>query len=128
MLAGFDGSIPSEHALVYAAGVARRVGASLLVVHVEPCPVPTYPGGLIVVPGDDGSLEGRARGILEPSGVPWTFLHTLGPVDVRLLSIARARHVDSIVIGRSAQWIHRVTGSVASRLARHCELPLTVVP
>ena len=132
IVVGFDGSASSEHALAYAAGVARRLGTRLVVVHVHPWAVTTYAFAPMVPPdlltADDDLMNQRISHGLGTWGIPWTLLCRTGTVHLQLEVTARELRADVLVVGRSHHMVHRFFGSVGARIARHCEHPIIVVP
>ncbi|WP_433306899.1 universal stress protein [Actinoplanes sp. CA-030573] len=45
-----------------------------------------------------------------------------------LLDVARQVHADAVIVGRSTKILHRIAGSLATRLVRCGRWPVTVVP
>ena len=134
ILAGFDGSPTSWHAVAYAAGLARRQGSRLLVVYVV---------GMSAVAGwapaagvmlEESLTEGaeELRQELEAQR-GWhelgaEFRVERGDAFGGLCRVADAERVDAVVVGASAQAGHRLVGSLAVRLVRAGRWPVTVVP
>lgn len=135
ILVGMDGSDTSLRAGAYAAGLARRQGASLIVLYVLTTP-PIVSGaaattGAAMVQsrqevGDElrDMVEQGAR----TSGIAAEFLIRQGNPYRELLRVAHERRVDAIVVGASSKQGHRFVGSLAARLVRDAAWPVTVVP
>jgi nucleotide-binding universal stress UspA family protein len=123
VLAGYDGSNTSRHALAYAAGMARRLDRWLVVVHVW------QPSGVAFVP-----LAGRLRWLrAELAGADLTGLDIemiVRPGDParELRKVTAERNADAIVIGAPERLRHRFAGSVPAWLARHARCPAVIVP
>ncbi|MEU8182263.1 universal stress protein [Micromonospora sp. NPDC049044] len=135
VLVGVDGTRTSERAGAYAAGLARRQGAALVVVFVSSA------GGLTaLVPGMDAGaiqrthdevaneLRRECRRAAEQLGIPVTFLFRRGDACGELSSAADEFQADMVVVGTSEQAGHRLVGSVATRLVRAGRWPVVVVP
>jgi nucleotide-binding universal stress UspA family protein len=136
ILVGVDGSVTSERAGWYAAGLARRQGARLTAVYVAP-----LSAGL-AVPGSVGlevawreaeeqtaaEMRRRAEEFSVEIGVPITFIATRGDAFRELSRIAGEIHADAVVVGASAHAGHRLIGSLAVRLVKAARWPVTVVP
>lgn len=45
-----------------------------------------------------------------------------------LTAVARQVGADAVIVGRSTTTLHRITGSLPVKLARHGRWPVTVVP
>jgi nucleotide-binding universal stress UspA family protein len=134
VVVGYDGSSCSRNALAYAAGVARRLGRPLLVVHVSSTGMYCEPltGQVIGLPEHTGDLEGWLRTELEqvtdPAGLD-VHVHTRRGSPAReLAAIAAEQDADALVIGApSRSWRH-MGGSVPSWLTKHAKCPVIVVP
>ncbi|HUK69629.1 MAG TPA: universal stress protein [Streptosporangiaceae bacterium] len=136
ILAGYDGSASSRHALAYAAGMARRLDGHLIVVHVQTQTAAL--GGYAAVPfAAGGSLA-------EEDQLKWLYLELEEAADVtglrvevlarggdparELVSTALEKNADAIVIGAPEQLMHRFAGSVPAWLVRHACCPVVIVP
>ncbi|MGH8921931.1 MAG: universal stress protein [Actinomycetes bacterium] len=134
ILAATDDSTTGLRAAAYAAGLARRQGARLLIVHVVAVAAPgNY--GPFVVPGAAAALDevaGRLRAEAlrqaERFGVDAEFVIARGDAAHEIGVIADRRRVDAVVVGASQRAGHRLVGSVAMRLVRRGRWPVTVVP
>ncbi|MEU1279733.1 universal stress protein [Streptomyces sp. NPDC005805] len=135
IVVGLDGSDSSMRAAAYASGLARRQGALLAIVYVQPV-MPA--GAALGAPGavttgetaEELAAEIRAaaervQGIWD---VRWEF-HTLrGDPFTGLVAAAGELKADAVVVGASESAGHRIVGSVAVRLVKAGRWPVTVVP
>jgi nucleotide-binding universal stress UspA family protein len=154
VLVGYDGSLSSEHAVAYANGLARRTNAQLLVANVDqPSEVSRYLAALAGYPWDPylafepslgllreytyvppacdekgRRLERQIRSILGSRAAPWTLLHRTGHVVDELRHLAHEYKADAVVVGKSRRPLRHPFGSIAGRLARHCEQPVLIIP
>ena len=125
MLAGYDRTDGGSRALSYAAGLAVRTGARLVVLNVNesltldgttgvrPC-VDDIAGEVQQVVADCGGSREVTVDVGDPAGV--------------VQRIASELHADLIVVGQSRhRWMHPL-GSVPARLAHHSEHPVLIVP
>jgi nucleotide-binding universal stress UspA family protein len=137
ILVGVDGSITSERAGWYAAGLARRQGARVTAVFVSPIAslaAATPAGaGLAVAQHEAFSqiaddMRRRAEEFTAEMGVPITFIFAQGDPFTELRRIADETRADAVVVGASAHAGHRFVGSLAVRLVRAGRWPVTVVP
>jgi nucleotide-binding universal stress UspA family protein len=134
VLAGVDGSPSSMRAGAFAAGVARRQGAALVVVFIETTPsmtaftpsaIPAVEEGLDAVAGD---LRAEVHAFAAESGVSAEFLAMRGDPFTEIGRVAAERKADVVIVGASANVGHRLIGSLAVRLVRAGKWPVTVVP
>jgi nucleotide-binding universal stress UspA family protein len=139
VVTGVDGSPTSLRAVAYAVGVARRLGAGLVLVYVrEPMPAAAAigagldPHALVSVRQVQDAVQrelGRTVEQLAVTGGPPTeFVVRVGNPFRELTALARERRADAVVVGASTHPGHRVAGSLAARLVRAGEWPVTVVP
>lgn len=130
LVVGFDGSGPSRDALAYAAGLARREQAHLLITFVQPfTEMLPFPGACAPVPDEaDDELRAEVRRELSCTDVQWTCVFVRGDAACELEKLAGENRADAIVVGRSKGWLHNVAGSVSGRLARRATHPVIVVP
>ncbi|MFE4084198.1 universal stress protein [Streptomyces albogriseolus] len=135
IVAGVDGSDSSLRAAAYAAGLARRQGALLAIVYVQPV---LAAGAALGAPVADATEEiaqdlaaqiresmERIKGIFD---VRWEFHTFRGDPYNGLVTAADDLTADAVVVGASEQAGHRFVGSVAVRLVKAGRWPVTVVP
>jgi nucleotide-binding universal stress UspA family protein len=134
ILVGVDGSETSLRAAAYAAGLARRQGAKLIVLFVRTAPATSMvvPEAAVAMDQTHDELAEELRQLLDENA-PRLGLHAelvvrAGNPYVELLRVAEERKVDAIVVGASTQAGHRLVGSLAAKLVRHAAWPVTVVP
>lgn len=133
VVVGVDGSPPAEHACAWAAGLARRERARLVLVYVEALANPAYwtPMGMITATEAATSfveeLRDEAADLLDGSGVRWEFVHHRGDPANGLESVAEQSRADCIVVGRSKE-IGGSLGTVPKALAGQARRPVIVVP
>ena len=134
VVVGYDGSSCSRNALAYAAGVARRLGRPLLIVHVSSTGMYCEPltGQVIGLPEHGGDLEKWLRAELEqtadPDGLDVHVRTRRGSPARELAAIAAEQDADALVIGAPSRSWRRISGSVPGWLARHASCPVIVVP
>lgn len=130
LVVGFDGSEPSRNALAYAAGLARREHARLLIAFVQPMVEAIAYPGICIPPQDetDGELRTEIERELEGLSVRWTCVFSRGDAVHELERLATENRADAIVVGRSHSRLRAVTGSVSGRLARRAAHTVIVVP
>ncbi|WP_157248496.1 universal stress protein [Nonomuraea typhae] len=126
IVVGYDGTGPSRNALAYAAGLARRDHAGLLIAFVESLTSATlwFYAGAPFVPDPAGDLAEDLREELRGLAVPWQFVAMRGDAIRALESLADASMADAIVVGRSRSMWH----SVAVGLARRSRRTVLIVP
>ncbi|MEU5653960.1 universal stress protein [Streptomyces pseudogriseolus] len=135
IVAGVDGSDSSLRAAAYAAGLARRQGALLAIVYVQPV---LAGGAALGAPVADTTEEiaqdlaaqiresmERIKGIFD---IRWEFHTFRGDPYNGLVKAADDLTADAVVVGASEQAGHRFVGSVAVRLVKAGRWPVTVVP
>jgi nucleotide-binding universal stress UspA family protein len=136
ILVGVDDSVTSLRAGAYAVGLARRQGARLIVVYVEP------PSVIYGAAAGAGAMAEQERAYSETAadlrrrveefsadrGVPVTFVTALGDPYHELRRVADEVRADAVVVGASTKAGHRLVGSLAVRLVKAGRWPVTVVP
>jgi nucleotide-binding universal stress UspA family protein len=134
ILVGADGSDTSLRAAAYAAGLARRQGAKLIVLYAKPTPA-TAVAAPETIAAMSQTQDQIAAELVEQIaqnaprlGIDVEFVVRDGNPYSELLRLAEERKVDAIVIGASTQAGHRLIGSLAAKLVRHAAWPITVVP
>jgi nucleotide-binding universal stress UspA family protein len=134
ILVGIDGSDSSLRAGAWAAGMARRQGAHLVVAFVESrSSIASFnPSALPAVDATLDEIAVQLRNQVESAaalaGLDVEFVAVRGDPFTELSRIADTRKVDSVMVGASTHAAHRVIGSLAVRLVRAGKWPVTVVP
>jgi nucleotide-binding universal stress UspA family protein len=137
ILVGLDDSITSLRAASYAAGLARRQGASVTIVYVAPVASlgAATPGGADLAAAQRlathqiaADMRRRAEEVSRELGIAITFIAAEGDPYSELCRIADETRADAVVVGASAHAGHRLIGSLAVRLVRAGRWPVTVVP
>ena len=134
VVVGYDGSATSRNALAYAAGLAGRLDRPLLVVYVVPFGVYCEPlTGQVVYPARDRTelepwLLRELDEVCDWHGLDVSIMTRRGNAARELAAAADAINADALVVGAPGHWLHRVTGSIPSWLARHARCPVIVVP
>jgi nucleotide-binding universal stress UspA family protein len=133
---GIDGSDTAWHALAWACGHARRAGCPVLAVYVSTSGywdrvIPNADASVAAATAADAAAQ-QLRAEVEQTtagfGVRVNFVHRHGDPARELVTAAREHGADLLVVGTSAQLLHRVAGSLPGKLARCREMPLVVVP
>ena len=134
VLVGYDGSEPSRHALAYAAGLARRLGRSLLVAYVTSPGVFCEPltGQVIAALRDSTETQrwllAELDEVCDRAGLDVRIVTRQGRPARELAAAAAEFSADALVIGAPSGLWHHVAGSVPGWLARHAHCPVIVVP
>ncbi|HEY3714252.1 MAG TPA: universal stress protein [Jatrophihabitantaceae bacterium] len=134
ILVGVDGSDTSMRAGAYAAGLARRQGAKLIVLYAKPTPATPInaPETAAVVNQNHDEIAADLLKQIEANapriGIDVELVVRDGSPYTALLHLAEERKVDAIVVGASMQAGHKLVGSLASKLVHRSRWPVTVVP
>lgn len=134
LLVGVDGSESSLRAGAYAAGMARRQGSTLIALYVIPTNtvasgIAATAGALIQAHSETAdALRAQVFDAAERLGIRASFVERRGNPYLELVRVAEELRVDGIVVGASMQSGHRLVGSLAGRLVRDAQWPITVVP
>jgi nucleotide-binding universal stress UspA family protein len=136
VVVGVDASPSAWRAFAWACGHARRSHCPLLAVFASG---PSYLEALAVNPSvaearaatasevaDDISTQ--VQHAAEDLGVAVRFEHHNGDPASVLLTVARDRAADLLVVGASAQGVHRIAGGLPGKLVRCRRLPVIVIP
>jgi nucleotide-binding universal stress UspA family protein len=134
ILVGVDGSDTSLRAGAYAAGLARRQNAKIVVVHVVNTTLASSVAAAAAAAAMQAQeemrkevrrlvAEGRAH-----MGMHADLVERTGNPYKEIVAVADELKVDAIVVGASTQAGHRLVGSLATRLVRDARWPVTVVP
>jgi nucleotide-binding universal stress UspA family protein len=134
VVVGVDGSPTSLRAGAYAAGLACRQHARLVVVHVLTVPVlaalaPTqaWPVEETLADVADEVRREVTAGVAQ-AGVCADFVVARGEPFAELCRVATELRADTVVVGASASAGRRRSGSLAVRLVRSARWPVLVVP
>jgi nucleotide-binding universal stress UspA family protein len=136
ILAGIDESVTALRAGAYAAGLARRQHARLIVVYVEPTPyvVGASAAAASVVAAEAeahqqiaAELRAQVEEGARERGIDITFIQAHGDPYTEIRRIADEVRADAIVVGASMKAGHKLIGSLAVRLVRAGKWPVTVV-
>jgi nucleotide-binding universal stress UspA family protein len=134
IVVGVDGSPTSLRAAAYAAGLARRQGAHLVVVFVRVHPavvgMSASTASLYSAAQDqlEGELQDQVIGAAKTRGVSVELVIGRGDAFTELTRIATEVRADAVVVGASTRAGHRLAGSMAVKLVRAKRWPVTVLP
>jgi nucleotide-binding universal stress UspA family protein len=134
VVVGYDGSAPSRNALAYAAGMAQRLGRTLLVAYITSPAVFCEPltGQVIAPPRDTREthrwLLAELDEVCDRTGLDVCIVTRQGSPARELAAAADEFHADALVIGAPGRMWHQLAGSVPGWLARHAHCPVIVVP
>jgi nucleotide-binding universal stress UspA family protein len=129
-----DGSTTSLRAAAYAAGLARRQSAELVVVFVASG---STMANFVPAAGSavDEAMHDVAAGLREQvetgtarAGIKARFLEKKGDPYAEIFKVCTAVLADAVVVGASTSAGHRLVGSIGVRLVRAGRWPVTVVP
>ncbi|MEP6560515.1 MAG: universal stress protein [Nakamurella sp.] len=129
-----DGSTTSLRATSYAAGLARRQSAELVVIFVS---APSTMASLVPAAGlmvhdaqHEVAVELRAQvqdGAVR-AGIHARFVEATGDPYAEINRICGEVLADAVIVGASASAGHRYVGSLGVRLVKAGKWPVTVVP
>jgi nucleotide-binding universal stress UspA family protein len=134
VVVGYDGSAPSRNALAYAAGLARRLGRTLLVAYITSPALFCEPlTGQVIAPVRDSQethrwLLAELDEVCDRTGLDVCIVTRQGSPARELAAAADEFHADALVIGAPGHVWHQLAGSVPGWLARHAHCPVIVVP
>jgi|SRR5579884_27281 len=133
VLVGYDKSEASRRALLYAAGLARRMRRQLLVVHVAPAcageaVVTAYPapGGAQMAPLL--WLIDEVSKLADINDVSVYLAQLCGRRGRSLHHVAAWVHAEALVLGAPQHRWHQVFGSLPAWLVRRARCPVITVP
>ncbi len=140
LLIGIDGHASGDRALAHAQNLAKLVGAcELIVAYViewSPYSFQTPEENAERHKRREEEISAATTRIVEPAvktlidaGLNATGVVRHGDVAGALITIAKERNVDQIVVGRSSEggFTQRIFGSATSNLVMHASVPVTVV-
>lgn len=137
ILVPVDFSETSNFALDYAIEMAKKLGASVTVMHTFELPIYSFPDGALVASAEvassivNGSTQGLAATVAERkrSGVPLESALRQGRADQEIVAFAKVCGADIIVMGTHGR--HGLTrallGSVAEKVVRTAPCPVLTV-
>jgi nucleotide-binding universal stress UspA family protein len=134
VVVGYDGSAASRNALAYAAGMARRLGRTLLVAYITSPALFCEPlTGQVIAPVRDNKethrwLLAELDEVCDRTGLDVCIVTRQGSPARELAAAADEFHADALVIGAPGRLWHQLAGSVPGWLARHAHCPVIVVP
>jgi nucleotide-binding universal stress UspA family protein len=134
ILTAVDGSLTSLRAGAYAAGLARRQGAKLVVLTVTTTPTlgAMVPDAVTALTESAEALgrevQDEARRALARMEIVGEFVHLRGDPYLEIVRTADELRADAVVVGASTKAGHRLVGSLALRLVKAGKWPVTVVP
>jgi nucleotide-binding universal stress UspA family protein len=135
ILACLDGTATSYRAGAYAAGLARRQAARLVLLYVTPRTsgmVGMTAASVIGIEEAHQQVETELRQQVAQRaaelGLAYEFLRRQGDPYHEIIAVAQETHADAIVVGASTAVGHRFVGSLAVHLVRTGRWPVTVVP
>ena len=134
IVAAVDASTTSMRAAAYAAGLARRQSAELVVVFVV--------GGSAManfVPAAGSAVDSALQDVADDlraqvengaaaAGIRARFIEKKGDPYTEISKVCTAVMADAVVVGASTSAGHRLVGSIGVRLVRAGRWPVTVVP
>ena len=134
LLVGVDGSDTSLRAAAYAAGMARRQQARLVILYVRPfSAVPGIEAGAVTSMQEAhdavaAELRKNAEEQAPRLGIDVVVVEREGNPYTEIVRLAGEIQADAVIVGASTKAGHRFVGSLAVHLVRASRWPVTVVP
>ena len=134
LLVGVDGSDTSLRAGAYAAGMARRQHARLVILYVRPFSVvPGIEAGAVTSMQEAydavaAELRKNAEEQAPRLGIDVVVVEREGNPYTEIVRLAGEIQADAVIVGASTKAGHRFVGSLAVHLVRASRWPVTVVP
>jgi nucleotide-binding universal stress UspA family protein len=134
LLVGVDGSDTSLRAAAYAAGMARRQQARLVILYVRPfSAVPGIEAGAVTSMQEAhdavaAELRKNAEKQAPRLGIDVVVVERDGNPYTEIVRLAGEIQADAVIVGASTKAGHRFVGSLAVHLVRASRWPVTVVP
>jgi nucleotide-binding universal stress UspA family protein len=134
LLVGVDGSDTSLRAGAYAAGMARRQQARLVILYVRPFSAVSGIGAGAVTSMQEAydAVAAELRQNAEEQGprlgIDVEFVERDGNPYTEIVRLAGEIQADAVIVGASTKAGHRFVGSLAVHLVRASRWPVTVVP
>jgi nucleotide-binding universal stress UspA family protein len=134
LLVGVDGSDTSLRAAAYAAGMARRQQARLVILYVRPFSVvPGIEAGAVTSMQEAydavaAELRKNAEEQAPRLGIDVVVVEREGNPYTEIVRLAGEIQADAVIVGASTKAGHRFVGSLAVHLVRASRWPVTVVP
>jgi nucleotide-binding universal stress UspA family protein len=134
LLVGVDGSDTSLRAAAYAAGMARRQQARLVILYVRPfSAVPGIEAGAVTSMQEAydavaAELRQNAQEQAPRLGIDVVVVERDGNPYTEIVRLAGEIQADAVIVGASTKAGHRFVGSLAVHLVRASRWPVTVVP
>jgi nucleotide-binding universal stress UspA family protein len=134
IVAAIDGSTTSLRAASYAAGLARRQSAELVVIFVNSGSalanlIPET--GLLATDAQHAVADDLRRQVMDGAarnGLRARFVEVTGDAYTEISRICTDVLADAVIVGASTSTGHRIVGSLGVRLVRAGRWPVTVVP
>jgi nucleotide-binding universal stress UspA family protein len=134
LLVGVDGSDTSLRAGAYAAGMARRQQARLVILYVRPLSAVSGIGAGAITSMQEAydAVAAELRQNAEEQGprlgIDIVFVERDGNPYTEIVRLADEIQADAVIVGASTKAGHRFVGSLAVHLVRASRWPVTVVP
>jgi nucleotide-binding universal stress UspA family protein len=134
LLVAVDGSDTSLRAGAYAAGMARRQHARLVILYVRPFSAAAgmSAGAASSMQEAYDSVAAELRETAEEQGprlgIDIVFIERDGNPFAEIVRLADEIQADAVIVGASTKAGHRFVGSLAVHLVRASRWPVTVVP